>query len=134
MAPRWPKTSDLDEPWPGQGTITEDGCRIGYPATDVREILAKLNHVQLVRIGREHTLDGSHLLLLDSADQATLNRFASEVAGVEGCTVRAIYGCGSCHLGCRWVGPPGDRDRICFRGNRVVTDCGQQCWYCGIDS
>jgi hypothetical protein len=115
------------------GATNEAGHLLGIPPKDVRDIVNKLSSSFRYTIGGKGGEERIAATDVAGEELEILNKYAAQLAGVAACTVRAIYGCGSCSLGCRRGG--GDEIIIfCKEGNLVETDCGVQCWYCCTDA
>jgi hypothetical protein len=114
------------------GQRNEEGDLCGIPPVEIQQIIKRLSASStLVNIGESERQEVSSIPAeqLSEGERQLLDSFAATLAGVQECRIRAIYGCASCTLGCTG----GHGEPICHRGNRVITDCGRQCWYCCID-
>src|SRR5258708_3940714 len=93
------------------GERNEAGQLCGKPLESFSKIVKRLTGTTLV----SHSADSQSVTAdkLSQEDLAILNSFAAEVAGVERCTIRAIYGCGSCDGRCK----PSREGPTCRYGN-----------------
>src|SRR5687768_15408288 len=107
------------------GEKNEAGHLVGRPPKEVATILKKLTQTTVVNLSGEQ--QSVNVDKMSSNDLAVLNSYAAELAGVPGCKIRAIYGCGSCVT---TMCNPSPESTFCRYGNLVITDCDRQCWFC----
>ncbi len=114
------------------GEKNKKGMVCGTPPKKVAEVIGRLTPSPLLLIDGDNQLNrGGTASRISKRDLKILNDYAAKLAGVDDCKIRAIYGCGSCPLGCRRIGGLQGELEYQILGNRVVTDCGEQCWRCG---
>lgn len=109
-----------------EGELNEAGQICGKPPAEVNTILKRLMGTIMVSLSGEiQSLSADRI---SSEDLEILNGYAAKLGKSANCTIRAIYGCGSCIKGVII-----HHGEVTTRyGNWVETDCGPQCWYCCI--